>query len=98
MISEPHDLSAPNIPSAASDSPPSLIQSSSIFTCANIFGLFLTIQICQLTQPYGSLLFRGTHGWFWRVSPLASLEGCIMEEFTGVQCYSRSLTSPQKPS
>lgn len=55
------------------------MQTSSPFTHANAFGMFLTIQICQLTQPYGSLLFHGANGWFWQVSPIASfLEGCII--------------------
>jgi hypothetical protein len=69
------DLTVPNIHGSsfpASDSHSSSTQSPSAFTRANIFGMFLTIQLCQLTQPYGSLLFRGVHGWFWRVSPIAS--------------------------
>ena len=73
------DLTSPNITGPSSSSPPSLTQSPSPFTRANAFGMFLTIQICQLTQPYGSLLFHGANGWFWRVSPIASfLEGCII--------------------
>ena len=41
--------------------------------------MFLTLQLCQLTQPYGSLLFRKSTGWFWRVSPVASFaEGCVI--------------------
>jgi hypothetical protein len=46
---------------------------------ANVFGLFLTLQICQFTQPYGSLLFRGYGGLFWRCNPIASfVEACII--------------------
>lgn len=46
--------------------------SSSEFSRANLFGMFVTLQLCQLTQPYGSLLFRGSSGFFWRVNPIAS--------------------------
>ncbi|KAH8748960.1 hypothetical protein F5882DRAFT_421692 [Hyaloscypha sp. PMI_1271] len=42
------------------------------FSRANLFGMFLTLQLCQLTQPYGSLLFRGSSGFLWRVNPIAS--------------------------
>jgi hypothetical protein len=49
------------------------------FTRANVFGTFLTLQFIQLTQPYGSLLFRGASGFWWRVSPIASLvDGIII--------------------
>ena len=52
---------------------------SNAFSRANIFGLFVTLQICQLTQPYGSLLFRGVGGWLWRCNPVASfVEACII--------------------
>ncbi|KAH7110753.1 hypothetical protein EDB81DRAFT_370282 [Dactylonectria macrodidyma] len=43
------------------------------FTRWNVIGLFLTLQLCQLTQPYGSLLFRGASGFFWRCNPIASV-------------------------
>jgi hypothetical protein len=46
--------------------------SSTEFSRANLFGMFVTLQLCQLTQPYGSLLFRGSSGFFWRVNPIAS--------------------------
>lgn len=46
--------------------------SSQEFSRANLFGMFLTLQLCQLTQPYGSLLFRGSSGFLWRVNPIAS--------------------------
>ncbi|KAK0717482.1 hypothetical protein B0T26DRAFT_710020 [Lasiosphaeria miniovina] len=49
------------------------------FSRANVFGMLLTLQICQLTQPYGSLLFRGLGGFLWRVNPVSSLvEACIV--------------------
>jgi hypothetical protein len=52
--------------------------SSPTLSAANVFGLFMTLQLCQLTQPFGSLLFRSS-GWVWRCSPLASfVEGCII--------------------
>lgn len=67
--------SSSTIPDSAS--PPS--QTPSPFTRANVFGVFITIQLCQLTQPYGSLLVRVVNGWFWRISPIASfVEGCII--------------------
>ena len=46
--------------------------SQQTFSKANIFGIFLTLQLCQLTQPYGSLLFRVTGGCLWRCNPIAS--------------------------
>ncbi|KAI9866507.1 MAG: hypothetical protein M1813_001058 [Trichoglossum hirsutum] len=49
------------------------------FTRANVVGMFLTLQLCQLTQPYGSLLFRGVSGFFWRCNPISSVvEACII--------------------
>ena len=49
------------------------IDESSQFTRLNVIGMFLTLQLCQLTQPYGSLLFRDAGGFFWRCNPIASL-------------------------
>ena len=58
--------------------PPSL-QADQHLSRANVFGFFLTLQICQFTQPYGSLLFRGYGGLFWRCNPIASfVEACII--------------------
>jgi hypothetical protein len=52
---------------------------SSPFLRANLFGLFLTLQLCQFTQPYGSLLFRQSGGLFWRCNPIASfVEACLI--------------------
>src|SRR5271156_4828183 len=63
--------STPMAPANTSTEPP--------LTRANIFAIFLTLQLCQLTQPYGSLLFPNAVGWLWRVSPIASFtEGCII--------------------
>jgi len=45
----------------------------------SVFGMFLTLQFILLTQPFGSLLFRVTSGFWWRVNPIASLvEGIII--------------------
>ena len=43
------------------------------FTRTNVIGMFLTLQLCQLTQPYGSLLFHSVSGFFWRCNPIAAL-------------------------
>jgi hypothetical protein len=60
-------------------SPPAAIDASNQFTRANVIGMFLTLQLCQLTQPYGSLLFRGISGFFWRCNPISSfVEACII--------------------
>jgi len=41
--------------------------------------MFVTLQLCQLTQPYGSLLFQGASGFLWRCNPIASfVESCII--------------------
>ncbi len=44
---------------------------------ASVFGIFLTLWGCILTQPYGSLLYRRTNSrvsnailFFWRLHPL----------------------------
>jgi len=61
-----------SVPTAASSS-------SQTFSRSNLFSAFLTLQLCQLTQPYGSLLFRGVSGWLWRCNPIASfVEACII--------------------
>ena len=61
------------------------------FSRANLFGVFLTLQLCQFTQPYGSLLFRGLGGLFWRCNPIASfVEACIIAWHlfrTGFLCF-----------
>src|SRR5271170_3515742 len=49
------------------------------FTAANAFGIFITLQFCQLTQPSGFLLIPSRTGWAWRCSPVACfLEGCMI--------------------
>lgn len=55
----------------------------SVFTAANVFGIFLTLTLCLLSQPVGSLLYcAGRPGPFrslvlalWRLNPLA----CVSE-------------------
>jgi hypothetical protein len=51
---------------------PTECPSNNPFTRQNVFGMFLTLQFVLLTQPYGSLLFRGVGGFWWRVNPIAS--------------------------
>lgn len=55
---------------------------SNTFSRANVFGLFLTLCICLLVQPYGSLFYvkpKNTLGraifFFWRLHPVA----CLLE-------------------
>ncbi|KAI0865941.1 hypothetical protein F4860DRAFT_509124 [Xylaria cubensis] len=63
-------------------SPPPLLSSENTFSRANVFGLFLTLALCLLVQPYGSLLYlkptsavgRSVY-FFWRLNPLA----CVLE-------------------
>ncbi|TRX96805.1 hypothetical protein FHL15_002111 [Xylaria flabelliformis] len=54
------------------------------FSRANVFGLFLTLALCLLVQPYGSLLYAKPRSvlsrsvfFFWRLNPLS----CILEVF-----------------
>jgi hypothetical protein len=62
---------------------------------ANLFGLFLTLQLCLFTQPYGSLLFRRTGGLFWRCNPIAAfVEGLLIAFYllqTIVKCIRTAL-------
>ena len=57
---------------------PNATDDTSHFSRHNLIGMFLTPQLCQLTQPYGSLLFRGVGGFFWRCNPIASLTEAII--------------------
>ncbi|KAI0874303.1 hypothetical protein GGS24DRAFT_350447 [Hypoxylon argillaceum] len=63
-------------------SPP--ISSDNTFSRANVFGLFLTLALCLLSQSYGSLLYKKPKNvigrsiyFFWRLNPLA----CVLEAF-----------------
>jgi hypothetical protein len=47
-------------------------------TRANVIGMFLTLQFVLLTQPCGSLLFRGISGFFWRMNPIAALVEALL--------------------
>ncbi|KAN0101669.1 hypothetical protein V8E51_012179 [Hyaloscypha variabilis] len=54
------------------------------FTRASMIGMFVALQLCQITQPYGSLLFRGSGGAFWRCNPISSFtEACIIYFYLG---------------
>jgi hypothetical protein len=65
--------------------PPAVTDGGNQFTRLNVIGMFLTLQLCQLTQPYGSLLFRGVSGYFWRCNPISSfVEACIIFWHLGV--------------
>ncbi|KAK3325930.1 hypothetical protein B0H66DRAFT_529941 [Apodospora peruviana] len=65
---------------------------SSPFTQANLVGLFLTLMLCLLTQPWGSLVYpppkdsrsRTVRAVFfiWRISPLA----CAIEAASILTC------------
>ncbi|KAK9796611.1 putative Transmembrane protein [Seiridium cardinale] len=63
----------PGFPSSAGDS-----DNGNQYSLANLFGMFLTITICLLAQPYGSVLYVQPVGpigralfFFWRINPLA---------------------------
>ncbi|KAK6074264.1 hypothetical protein SCUP234_08314 [Seiridium cupressi] len=63
----------PGFPPSAGDS-----DNGNQFSLANLFGMFLTITICLLAQPYGSVLYIQPAGpigravfFFWRINPLA---------------------------
>ena len=54
------------------------------FSRASMIGMFIALQLCQLTQPYESLLFRGGGGSFWRCNPISSFtEACIIYFYLG---------------
>jgi hypothetical protein len=49
------------------------------FSRSSMISMFLALQLCQLTQPYGSLLFRGGRGSFCRCNPISSFaEACVI--------------------
>jgi hypothetical protein len=55
------------------------------FSLANVFGVFLTLSFCLLTQPFGSLLYAKPAGvfgrivfFFWRLNPLACLAEAVL--------------------
>lgn len=69
-------LQSPQLPSTPTP------DNSHQFSRKNVVGLFITIFICLLIQPYGSLLYRQPRRkfekvvfFFWRLNPLA----CVME-------------------
>ncbi|CAI4213072.1 unnamed protein product [Parascedosporium putredinis] len=81
-----HPSSTPvNTPTMATDT-------ANEFTTANLIGLFLTLALCLLTQPWGSLVYRPpprtapplAHLAFflWRLNPVAA----VAEAITTVAC------------
>jgi hypothetical protein len=70
---------------SATEEPGAEAPESSPFTQANLVGLFLTLSLCLLTQPWGSLLYRPlSRSWplitqfcffLWRLNPIA----CVAE-------------------
>lgn len=55
-------------------------ENTNLFSTPSVFGLFLTIGICILVQPYGSLLYvqpQSMQGrlvfFFWRLNPVSGL-------------------------
>jgi hypothetical protein len=82
-------------PAPRSTSPSSLTDLGQQFSHANLFGIFLTLQLCQFTQPHGSLLFRGLGGLFWRCNPIASFtEACIILWYLTRAAFSSSRQGP----
>jgi hypothetical protein len=60
---------------------------------ANVFGMFLTLSLCLLAQPYGSFLYSrplsriSTFAFFiWRLNPLA----CAAESVAILYVFLRS--------
>ncbi|KAM7195803.1 hypothetical protein V8F33_006452 [Rhypophila sp. PSN 637] len=69
------------------------------FTRANVFGLLVTIALCLLAQPHGSLLYAKPRGilnrllfFFWRLNPLA----CVAEAFLVVAILFTAICSTIK--
>jgi len=69
---------------ALADDPTTSTANGNNFTRASMIGMFIALQLCQLTQPFGSLLFRGGGGSFWRCNPISSFtEACIIYFYLG---------------
>ncbi|KAL8339637.1 hypothetical protein RB601_005970 [Gaeumannomyces tritici] len=45
---------------------------------AEVFGIFLTLSLCLLSQPTGSLVYRPRSILPWRLNPLASLAEAVL--------------------
>ncbi|KAL8285868.1 hypothetical protein RB600_010032 [Gaeumannomyces tritici] len=45
---------------------------------AEVFGIFLTLSLCLLSQPTGSLVYRSRSILPWRLNPLASLAEAVL--------------------
>jgi hypothetical protein len=75
------------------------VPNSSPFTQANLVGLFLTLSLCLLTQPWGSLLYRPlgrSRPWIvqfcfflWRLNPIA----CVAEAVVIAICLMDTIHS-----
>ncbi|KAM7210741.1 hypothetical protein V8F06_013870 [Rhypophila decipiens] len=67
---------------------PEKCESCDEFTRANLVGVFITLILCLLTQPSGSLYFRGHGGFFWRINPIASfVEASIIFWYLGLAVW-----------
>ncbi|KAK4218621.1 hypothetical protein QBC37DRAFT_465503 [Rhypophila decipiens] len=67
---------------------PEKCESCDEFTRANLVGVFITLILCLLTQPSGSLYFRGHGGFFWRINPIASfVEASIISWYLGLAVW-----------
>ena len=82
--------------------------SNNEFSLENVVGMFLTLSLCLLTQPYGSLFYSPPHDddchtimpWtfvFWRLNPLACVSEAIVIYFTLVQAFSLAVKSGIAP-
>jgi len=61
-----------------------MLESNDEFKTENVIGMFLTLQLYQMTQPHSSLLFHGVGGGLWRCNPIASLtEALIILRYLG---------------
>ena len=63
----------------------SMESNNNVFTRANVFGMFLTLTICILVQPVGSLIFGQPQNvigrvafFFWRLHPLACVSEALL--------------------
>ncbi|KAM7210882.1 hypothetical protein V8F06_013724 [Rhypophila decipiens] len=67
---------------------PEKCESCDEFTRANLVGVFITLILCLLTQPSGSLYYRGHGGFFWRINPFASfVEASIIFWYLGLAVW-----------
>lgn len=60
----------------AADASP--VSHGSTVSRAEVFGIFLTLSLCLLSQPTGSLVYRPHSILPWRLNPLASLAEAVL--------------------